>query len=384
MSYSLSVIIPMYNRAHIISQAIESVLAQDLKDVEIIIVDDGSTDVSTYVVKSYAEKYSNILLIENEHKGPGFARNAAMEHASGEYITFLDSDDWIPKPAYRLMYQKAKEKDADVIIGQMMRKVNGGKWTPVANNKRLVSLFGDENCAKEYIIPLINPSACNKIFKRKMLVDNNIVFPDAVMSEDLAFCISVLDHAESIYNIDEIVYMYESNSNKQSSTISTISPKIVSDGIQVHLSIGLKFHEMGQINLQSLCIEDCFKFIFDRFELLPEGNEKNLLFEDIKSYFAMYKGIEEYRIDIESLIGMNLDTLLLLPYPTYVRQKTLLRSSTFTTRSAAAPITSLATAAPIANAPNAVIRMYEEGKIGLRFVFKCFKAWLKYKFKRKK
>ncbi len=383
MSYSLSVIIPMYNRAHIISQAIESVLAQELKDVEIIVVDDGSTDVSTDVVKAYVQKYSNISLFENEHKGPGVARNVALEHASGEYVTFLDSDDWIPKTAYRLMYEAAKEKDADVIIGQMMRKVNGGKWTPVANNKKLVSLFGDENCAKEYIIPLINPSACNKLFKRKMLVDNNIVFPDAVMSEDLAFGISVLDHAESIYNIDEIVYMYESNSNKQSSTISTISQKVVSDGIQVHLGIGLKFHEMGQINLQSLCIEDCFKFIFDRFELLPEGEEKNCLFEDIKAYFKMYQGLKEYRIDIESLMGMDLETLLLLPYPTYARQRAILRSAAVVTRPAAVPA-GKSVSAPIADAPAAVIQMYGNGQIGLRFVFKCFKAWLKYKFRRRK
>ncbi len=381
MSYSLSVIIPMYNRAHIVSGAIESVLAQRLSDVEIIVVDDGSTDVSVDVVKSYVRKHPNISLFENEHKGPGVARNVGIQHATGEYVTFLDSDDWIPKHAYRLMYETAKEKDADVIIGQMLRKVNGGKWTAVANNKKLVSLFQDNNCAGEYIIPLINPSACNKIFRRELLVANNILFPDSVMSEDLAFCISVLDHATSIYNIDEAVYMYESNSNKRSSTISTISSKVVGDGIQVHRNIGLKFHEMGKIDLQSMCIEDCFKFILDRFEQLPEGEEKNALFEDVKSYLSMYQGMKEYRIVLESLMGMDLETILSLPYPTYARQRRLLR---IVPPAAARPAVIGAPAAPAGDPAVAVLNMYANGKIGLRFVFKCLKAWLKYKFKRKK
>ena len=89
-----SVIIPTYNRAPLLRQALDSVLAQEFTDFELIVVDDGSTDETLTVARSYGDQ---VRLVPQEHRGPGVARNRGAEHASGEYVAFLDSDDvWFP------------------------------------------------------------------------------------------------------------------------------------------------------------------------------------------------------------------------------------------------------------------------------------------------
>ncbi len=380
MKCSLSVIIPVYNRAHIISQAIESVLAQELKDIEILVIDDGSTDDSVEIVENYTKKYNNISLYIGEHNGPGAARNIGLQHAEGEYVAFLDSDDWIPPKAYHLMYKEAKEKDADVIIAQYLRKVNGGKWTPSLAVKELLNQYKDENCAGNFTIPVTNPSCCNKMIRRALLEQHQIRFPAAKMAEDLVFSVTVFEHASSAYMLDEAVYMYETNTTA-ASLVSTPDPEVIGTGFRMLKDLGMKFHSVGQVEAQTLQLEHSFLYILERFRQLPAGEDKNRVFEDIKAYLSLYQGYKEYRILIENMMGMDLDTLLTLPYNIYVKQRKLLHPAAPAVQKVAPPSKPNALAA---DAPRTVLQMYANGQIGIRFVFKCIKEWLKYKFKRHK
>ena len=111
----VSVIIPAYNAEPFIERAIDSVLSQTYKNVEIIVINDGSTDKTEQKVKAYIEKYENIKLISTENGGVCRARNIGIETASGEYISFLDADDELLPDALEVMISVANEKNADII-----------------------------------------------------------------------------------------------------------------------------------------------------------------------------------------------------------------------------------------------------------------------------
>ncbi len=112
----VSVIIPMYNTEKYVGQCLDSVIMQELKGIEIFVIDDGSTDNSVDIVQSYCSKYSNIKLIRQENQGQGIARNVGMQNATGKYIYFLDSDDTIEKNMFSRLYDTAEENKVDVIL----------------------------------------------------------------------------------------------------------------------------------------------------------------------------------------------------------------------------------------------------------------------------
>ena len=117
----ISVILSAYNEEKFISKAIESVVNQTLKDIEIIIINDGSTDNTLDIINSYAEKDNRIVVIDQENIGLGASRNKGMKIAQGEYVTFLDGDDWFTEEAFEIAYDEAKAKDTDITMYQMIK-----------------------------------------------------------------------------------------------------------------------------------------------------------------------------------------------------------------------------------------------------------------------
>ena len=111
----VSIIIPIYNVERYLRQCLDSVVNQTLKDIEIICVDDGSTDNSVFVLKDYQKKYSNIKLITTKRLGCYNARNLGLKEAKGEYIGFVDSDDYVNIEMYDKMYSKAIQLNADIV-----------------------------------------------------------------------------------------------------------------------------------------------------------------------------------------------------------------------------------------------------------------------------
>ena len=114
----ISVILPVYNGEKYIKKAIESVLAQTLTDFELIIVNDGSTDGTLNIINQF--KDSRIRLITQENRGPGASRNVALKHASGEYVMYLDADDWFDENAFEIAYSEAKKYNTDLTFFQMI------------------------------------------------------------------------------------------------------------------------------------------------------------------------------------------------------------------------------------------------------------------------
>ena len=120
MSPKISVILSAYNEEKFIEKAIGSVTNQTLEDIEIIIINDGSTDNTLNIINGYAKEDSRIKVINQENIGLGASRNKGMKIASGEYVTFLDGDDWFTTDAFEISYNEAKKKDTDMTMYQMI------------------------------------------------------------------------------------------------------------------------------------------------------------------------------------------------------------------------------------------------------------------------
>lgn len=187
----VSVIVPIYNTKDYIRECLDSLICQTLDDLEIIAVDDGSTDGTTDIIKEYAEKYpEKIKAFFKENGGQADARNLGLSHAKGEYLGFVDSDDWVNPEMYFEMYQKAKSEDADIVI------CDTTDHYPNRDVYHHASNFTDKF--------KVTPSACNKIFRREFVGD--IRFPVGLWYEDFEFTTKNLMRTEKISVIHKGFY----------------------------------------------------------------------------------------------------------------------------------------------------------------------------------
>lgn len=206
---AVSVIMPVYNSSNFLNKSIESIQNQTLKDIEIICVDDGSTDDSIDVLNKLNDKYGNIKIICQENSGPGIARNNGIKNAYGEYIAFLDSDDiFLDNFALEKMYSLGKSNDSDLICANLKR-INQD-YTIDTNYDFLNSRFKyfyKKDClnSEDYGIPF---AFYKNLFKRSFLEENKIDFPDLRFGEDPVFMVNVLVKVNEFFVLPLDLYGY--------------------------------------------------------------------------------------------------------------------------------------------------------------------------------
>lgn len=208
MNKEFSIIIPVYNVANYLDKAIESVLSQNISAdmYEIILVDDGSTDASGDKCNQWENRFPTLIkVIHKKNAGLGFARNSGLEVASGEYIIFLDSDDyWIDDDALRKFEIKIKEENPDVVVFKncIYDELTGTFKEPKKDRESEIAL--EDAIKLEYF----DFSAWNKAVKRSLLVDNNIAFKKGI-SEDMLWSYKILLYSEKIsFCLEKSVYVY--------------------------------------------------------------------------------------------------------------------------------------------------------------------------------
>lgn len=208
----VSVIVPVYNVYDYLGKCLDSLVNQTLKELEIIIVNDGSPDNSDELIKKYSKKYKNIKYFIKENGGLSDARNFGIEKATGEYIAFLDGDDYVEYDMYEKMYDKAKENDFDMVVCDL-NYVYPQKIVRAYSN-----ISYDTSDIKKTMLN-IYPAAWNKIFK-KDLFKNNIRFKKGVWFEDVEFIYRMLPYIKSIGVIDEPFCQYVQRSGSITNTIN--------------------------------------------------------------------------------------------------------------------------------------------------------------------
>lgn len=205
----ISIVLPVFNGERYIKKAIESVLNQSLDDIELIVVNDGSTDNTLNIVDSFDDE--RIVLINQVNQGPGAARNKAIEMASGEYVMFLDSDDWFCDGAFEIAYSEAYKNNTDISIFQIIKYGSGiysqNDWFNLNNFDESFEnrVFNPHEC-KDFLFD-ISVSACQKIFKREFLSGINASFPEGIYFEDMPFFFYTFLKADRISIIKKHLYV---------------------------------------------------------------------------------------------------------------------------------------------------------------------------------
>lgn len=186
---SVSVIVPFYNVENYIEKCLNTLVHQTLEDIEIILVNDGSTDRSMVVVKKFLEQYPDkITYLEKENGGLSDARNYALPYAKGEYIAFLDSDDYVEKTMYKDMYELAKKEDSDMVECNFY-------WEYPDKKKEDVGVVYN---GKKEMLEKVRVVAWNKLIKKEVLEKSKVTFPKGYRYEDVEFTYKLIPYLDKV------------------------------------------------------------------------------------------------------------------------------------------------------------------------------------------
>lgn len=214
----VSVIVPVYNVENYINRCVDSLLNQTLCDIDIILVDDGSTDNSAKIIDDYANTDNRIKVIHKLNAGQGFARNDGMNIATGKYICFLDSDDYYEKDACEYMYNQMENHGADMLTFGYQIDSPDGKC--IRSPRIIDRIYENEDITQAYTLHFYGDdpsddnlrgySSCMTCFSAAMINDNNLNFLSEreVLSEDNLFCLECCRYAKKVVTASKILYHY--------------------------------------------------------------------------------------------------------------------------------------------------------------------------------
>lgn len=210
----LTVIIPAYNVEKYIRRSIESVSKQTEKDLEIIVINDGSTDGTKEIVEELQKKDQRIILVNKENGGLSSARNKGIDMANGKYICHLDGDDWIECTAYEKMLNLAEKKGLDIVISDYYDDYDNGRVEQHCDVKFESEVYSGKDYLKKYLMGEGVSSIWNKIYRSNLYKDYKIRHPDGIsIGEDLATLPKLLINARKVGKVNEHFVHYIQNPN---------------------------------------------------------------------------------------------------------------------------------------------------------------------------
>lgn len=212
----VSIIIPVYNVEEYIEQCLQSIINQTYKNIEIIIVNDGSPDKSGLIIEKYSKKDSRIKVINKENGGLSSARNSGILKASGEYVLHVDGDDYIDRKAVEMLLKKAEETQADIVIGDVLLVFENSKnevWVD-STLREIEVVNGIDYLEQQYFVGKARNCIWNKLIRRNLYTDYNISHPENIsLGEDSGTLPALLLHARKVAKINHIVSFYRQNPN---------------------------------------------------------------------------------------------------------------------------------------------------------------------------
>ncbi|MCM1324581.1 MAG: glycosyltransferase [Acetobacter sp.] len=275
----VSVVLPIYNVAKYLPKCLDSLLNQSLEDIEIICVNDCSPDNSLEILQQYAKKDSRIKIIDQANTGPGTARNNGIRAASGEYVGFVDPDDWVDKEMFAKMYQTAVENNADIVeCGVMTHNEKTGKTKSKQGFASVISskAFNAQEYP-EYVFDGIT-SGWNKLCRRTFLIENNIYFSDGRAAEDHYFTIAARLKAKSAVCLPEPYYNYFVRSSSLTQSPSKANLDVPLFLAEIANMIGKwEGREQNSNPLPSLFAADAAGLAAIHYRRVPKENQQEYL-----------------------------------------------------------------------------------------------------------
>jgi len=288
----ISIIVPVYNVAEYLEKSLESLVNQTFDDYEIILVNDGSNDSSLDILNKYAEKYpEKIVVINKKNGGQASARNLGIEKARGEYVIFVDSDDYIDADTLKITYNQVVKTGADIVCFK-----NYEVFDDKIIDSRVKELNAS-NAIKKYILNQVGP--CFKLIKKDIIIQNKLYFPKLKAYEDIAVMPAYGLFAKKITFIDDKLYYYlmrqgsTMNQTVYSEKLEHIFPSLnnLLDIFKSNDSLENYYSELEFIYIQHLLHGAALRFIsFDNYE-----NNLNEIISIMDKKFPKWRKNEYYK-----------------------------------------------------------------------------------------
>jgi glycosyltransferase involved in cell wall biosynthesis len=259
----VSVIVPVYNMEKYLEKCMDSLLNQTLEEIEIIVIDDGSTDKSPEILERYKTLSDKIICVRKENGGRSDARNDGLPYATGEYIGYLDSDDYVDSEMYEVMYNKASEQGSDIVECNLHHTYAGYEDTEIVA----------KYYTQEELLCNGRGVAWNKIYKRDWLVEANVKFPKGLIYEDMAFFWKLVPYIRKYDYVDiaPVHYVQRSSSINNASSERTMHVfDILRDVTDFYKEHG--FYEQYEKEFEYLYARILLCSSFERMCRIPDKN----------------------------------------------------------------------------------------------------------------
>jgi glycosyltransferase involved in cell wall biosynthesis len=291
----VSVIIPVYNTAPYLRRCLDSVCGQTLRDIEIICVNDGSTDGSPEILREYAAQDARVRVIDFAgNKGVSIARNTGMDAARGEYIGFVDSDDYIDPYFFDKLYANASKMGAYIVKGKIQWRVEDGEIQMPSIHSEV--LRDKMNFSSEF---------STSIYRTSFIRDNGIIFPlNITNGEDLAFLAKAVCLAPAVETVDDVIYHYCKRSDSADTKMYTLE--------QLHSVFKAQEDVILFLNARDICEADVVKIYARYIErscvlwhlVEPESKERALV-DGVTHAVRLYKMFPNKKALSDQLITLN-------------------------------------------------------------------------------
>ena len=343
-SYSLSIVLPVFNVEKYLERCIKSILEGTYKDLELVIVNDGTKDDSENIIIRYLEKYNNITYIVKENGGLSHARNVGYTYAKGEYIAFFDSDDYIEKDMYEKLMAKVKDYNYDIVVCDLyMEYEQKGKKIYVSSHveKEYKDVEEDNNeiNIRKEIMENIYIAVHNKIYKKELIektFENGMPFVNGMYYEDIVYTYSILQNTRSISFVKEPLYYYvqrigsiSNNYDKKLYDIITSVEMLIENAVEnnrfedykeileyigIRYMYGTFMKRIAKTKNKKIYLEGYNrviqedKKIYEKYGILGKNKKKNSILNNCKDYSECKE--KSLRLKLKNLILKNMDKKL--------------------------------------------------------------------------
>lgn len=277
----ISVIVPVYNVATYLPECLDSLCLQSLKDLEIILVDDGSTDASGTICDAYATKDARIQVLHQIKTGVSAARNRGMAASTAPLLTFVDSDDYLERDALALLYEALSKENADLALGNIV--TTGGEVWQASGPQTDKVLLGRDNIMQNLLGPNYERLAvpvCNKLYKKELFV--GLHFKEGKVCEDAFIFLDIFAKVNKIVYVAATIYHYRIRQNSIVHTSLNHTHYDAIESWQDNLS-KLRLWNPAFIPLGEFRLWNAYRWVIDRYTLYGSVQENQKEIEELRS-----------------------------------------------------------------------------------------------------
>ena len=283
MNQKISVIVPVYNTEKYLEKCVQSILNQTYKNLQIILVNDGSTDRSPEICDEFSEKDSRVTVVHKENGGLSSARNAGIDAATGDYLGFVDSDDFVSPDMYELLVENIGSSDKEISNIMYVRYFDDGSEKPSIVPHTKDEKISSEQFIRELMLHTGDVSVCTKLFPKSLFKERR--FQEGKYNEDLLFVIDLLGEIETINFVGSVGYHYYTRSGSASSGYGKAVEDMVGNSLVAMESV-LNKHPQLKEEAERFALYQHMAYLL----LLPEAlaNKSNQIYSGAVKFVRKY------------------------------------------------------------------------------------------------